>query len=136
MTIEETLKKYGVYSAVPMGDSMRPLFKGGRDNVIIKPITAPLKKGDVPLYKKDDGKYVLHRIVRIKNGFYYVRGDNRAFSYKITDKNLVGILTGYYKKGKYVDVNSFGYKFYVGFWRFSFPVRFVVLAIKRLFKKG
>lgn len=50
-----------------VGDSMFPIIRE-RDLLIIEAVKEPLKVGDVPLYKRDSGQYVLHRIVEIKGG--------------------------------------------------------------------
>ena len=136
MTIEESLKINGVHLATPIGDSMEPTLKGWRDNVVIKPVIDPLKVNDVVLCKKNDGQYVLHRIIKIKNGKYYLRGDNqRVCDKSYTKENVIGKLVGFYKKEKYVDVNAFSYRFYVVFWRFIFPIRFIFSCFKSLFKR-
>ena len=45
-----------------VGDSMYPTIQP-RDLLVIEAVSGPLKVGDVPLYKRDSGQYVLHRIV-------------------------------------------------------------------------
>ncbi len=66
-------------NVVPTGRSMRPLIVGGRDSVLIKPATGPLKKGDIVLFKRTDGANVLHRLWRIgKAGTLTTYGDGCA----------------------------------------------------------
>ena len=43
------------------GDSMYPIIRG-RDLLIIEAVKEPLRVGDVPLYKRDSGQYVLRRL--------------------------------------------------------------------------
>ena len=40
-----------------------PLIKEGRDLFMIEKPDGRLKKFDVPLYKRDTGQYVMHRII-------------------------------------------------------------------------
>ena len=49
----------------PQGTSMRPTIYGGRDQVILSPLPPKLKKYDLPLYRRDNGQFVLHRIVEV-----------------------------------------------------------------------
>ena len=63
--IEEELKLHGKYICKTEGRSMEPMLKQGRDRVVIVPPVFPLKKYDIPLYKRDSGQYVLHRIINI-----------------------------------------------------------------------
>ena len=64
---------------------MMPLIKQDRDLLIIEPVHGRLKKYDVPLYKRDNGQYVLHRILKVREQGYVICGDNRwAKEYGIT----------------------------------------------------
>ena len=105
---------------------MYPLIKP-RDLLVIKKVTAPLKKNDIPLYKRDSGQYVLHRIVKIKNGEYYICGDNRAFIERgITDRHIIGVLTDIVREGRTIPVNSPEFKSYVKL----LPLRRSIIRIK------
>ena len=58
------------------GDSMRPLIRRGRDPVTIVPLSRELKKGDVVLFTLRDGRYVVHRVWKLKPGWVRTFGDN------------------------------------------------------------
>lgn len=58
------------------GDSMRPLIRRGRDRVTIVPLTRPLKRGDVVLFEFPTGRYVVHRVYRLRDGFVQTLGDH------------------------------------------------------------
>ena len=104
--IEKTLKEKGVYIGKTAGNSMRPLIEEDKDTVVIVPPEFPLKKLDVPLYKRG-GKYVLHRIVHVGKNSYITCGDNCVrFERGITPDKIVGVLCGFYHNGKYVDCKS------------------------------
>ena len=49
------------------GGSMTPFLVHGRDRVILSKISRPLKTGDMVLYQRESGQYVMHRIRYIKN---------------------------------------------------------------------
>jgi len=49
----------------PQGTSMTPMILGGRDQVILSPPPKQWKKYDLPFYQRDNGQYVLHRIVEV-----------------------------------------------------------------------
>ena len=97
---EDIIAEQGKLVYTNVGDSMFPIIRA-RDLLIIEAVKEPLKVGDVPLYKRDSGQYVLHRIVAIKKGKYSMKGDNRTFIEKgITDKHIIGVLTGIVRNGK------------------------------------
>ena len=52
------------------GVSMLPLMKEGDCNVRIVPPVFPLKKYEIPFYKRADGQFVLHRVIRVKKNGY------------------------------------------------------------------
>lgn len=136
---EEILKRDGVLVYRTQGVSMRPMLKQNRDLVTIRPISGRLKKYDVPLYRKQGGGYLLHRIIAVTENGYVIRGDN---TYKkeldVTDNDIVGVLTAFKRKGKDYTVESKGYRLYARVWNFIYPLRKVRNVIKRSIaaKKG
>ena len=123
---EDIINEQGQLVYTNVGDSMYPLMKP-RDLLVIKKVTQPLKKNDIPLYKRDSGQYVLHRIVKIKNGEYYICGDNRAFIERgITDRHIIGVLTDIVREGRTIPVNSPEFKSYVKL----LPLRRSIIRIK------
>ena len=57
---------------------MWPFIREGRDLLLIIPAERPLKKYDIPLYRRDNGQYILHRIIGRDESGYIMRGDNRS----------------------------------------------------------
>ena len=72
-TFEEIIEKDGYLVYTCKGFSMMPLLRQHRDLVVISKITEPLKKYDVILFKRN-GKYILHRILTVKDGAYDTAG--------------------------------------------------------------
>jgi hypothetical protein len=110
--IEEMLSDEGVFISTTVGISMYPLLRNRRDNVIIKPVKEKLKKYDVPLYKRGD-EYILHRIIGFDKNGYIIRGDN-CFNkeYGITDADIIGVATGFYRGDCYFSVKNTFYILY------------------------
>ena len=109
----EVLDSGGKVAFITSGFSMMPLLRNGCDKVILsKPISAP-KKNDVIFYRRDDGNYVLHRIVSIKDGKYTLRGDNQwVLEHGITDKHIIAVAVGFERNGKLLNCTDFNYKLY------------------------
>lgn len=99
------LEKNGVCITTTTGDSMQPaLCEGTR--VMVVPVTKPLKKYDVPVYRRGD-HYTMHRIVKVTKSGYVICGDNRAYLERdVTDSMICGVLAGFYKGGKFIDAES------------------------------
>ena len=112
-TFERELERHGKIIYPNVGDSMMPLIKQGRDVLVIERATLPLKKGDIPLYKRDNGQYVLHRIISARGGKYKICGDNRAWVEKgIEDRHIIGVLVGIIRYGKEIPLAEAEGKFY------------------------
>lgn len=122
------------------GTSMFPLLANQKDSVRLSPITGKLKKRDIVLYRRKDGTYVLHRIIKIKDGVYSMVGDNqRVIETPIYEDQILAIVTHLIKKGKEIDVKkSKKYRFYSWFWCLSLLMRACILKIIRplFLKKG
>lgn len=126
MHIEDVIKENGVYVSTTVGVSMYPMLRNRRDTIMIKPVAGRLKRYDAPLYRRGDD-YVLHRIVAVKPEGYVICGDNcMKREYNITDQQIIGVLDGFYRDGKEVDMNGWKYRLYSRVWVALYPVRYVV----------
>ena len=128
---EDVIDRDGKLVYTNVGDSMRPLIRQGKDLIIIEKPKDRLKKYDVPLYKRDSGQYVLHRILKVRPNDYVICGDNRyGKEYGITDKHIIGVLTAVVRNGKEIPITNWKYKVYVHLWCDFFPIRaFILKAI-------
>ncbi len=121
------------------GTSMRPLLREGRDSVTLKKLDRPPKRYDIVFYKRDNGQYVLHRVVGTKNGITCI-GDNQFYYEKgLNPDQMIARVCEFSRDGKTVSVSSPLYRLYCVLWHITRPVRFVYLKtgskIKRIFKK-
>ena len=128
---EDVIERDGRLVYTNVGDSMRPLIRQGKDLIIIEKPKDRLKKYDVPLYKRDSGQYVLHRILKVRPNDYVICGDNcYGKEYGITDKHIIGVLTAVVRNGKEIPITNWKYKAYVHLWCDFFPIRaFILKAI-------
>lgn len=91
LTIEEALKVNGYYLTDIKGTSMLPLLRQGIDLVKIVPVDRELKVGDVPMFERPNGEYVLHRIIEVHNGYYIICGDNSFEREKVPYEWILGV---------------------------------------------
>ena len=135
--IEEAFQKNTTFKIPITGTSMNPLLIEGRDYVIIKKPEGSLNIGDIPLYRRDTGTFVLHRVVDIKNNEYILSGDNQFLLEKgITDKHVIGVVCSICRDGKLFDVDDSEYakykKKYVKNSRTRYPIRRLRYRLYRL----
>ncbi len=112
------------------GNSMWPLLAHGRDRVVLR--KQPPKNGDIVLFCPVKGKYLLHRINRLKNGRFRTAGDGNCFhdgSFPVSC--IVGTAGAIVRKGKRKEANSFDLRLWSSLWRRLFPARKLLLRLLR-----
>ncbi len=120
------IDKNGFYISTPHGKSMLPFIREEGDTAVIFPLSTVPKKFDVVFYRRADGTYVLHRIVRIKKNGYIIRGDNCYYDEYISKEQVIGIAEKLFRKGN-THRNLFeksGYRTKVRIWVLIYPLRF------------
>lgn len=99
--IRETLDTGKSFKITPNGCSMMPLIRQGLDSVYIKKPNGRLKKYDIAFFKRDDGSFILHRVIKVRKKDYVFCGDNQLYPEKgITDRHIIGVVTEIERDGK------------------------------------
>ncbi len=133
--IEEIIKNGQTAKIKVSGTSMYPLVQHRRDSVVLR-AAGELKKGDVPLYRRPEGKYVLHRIVKVTDEGYGIMGDfETEVEYPVKKDAVVAVAEGFYRKGNYISCDSLWYKIYWRVWGVLRPVRPLMIKIIRFIGK-
>ena len=130
-SIEALLARDGRLVYKTRGMSMEPMLRQDRDLVIIEVPASRLKKYDVALYKRGP-QFVLHRVIDVREGYYLIRGDNTYALERVPDAAVIGILTGFKRKGRDWSVNDPAYRRYVRFWCGVYPLRAALERLNRL----
>lgn len=122
--IKEKLEAGGTVELPITGTSMLPLLVQGRDTVVITK-KGEYKNGDIIFYRRDDGHFVLHRIVGEDESGFVLCGDNQwVLERGITKRHIIGAVININRKGKAIDVNdSREYAAYSKFWQSILPHR-------------
>lgn len=108
------------------GKSMVPLLHHGTDSVIFGPCENPhkLKRLDLPLYRRADGTYVMHRIVKVHKDSFDMCGDGQRKIERGVPKNaVVAQAVGFIRKGKELSVKNRRYRLYSFIWCLIIPLR-------------
>ena len=139
--IEERIQAGQSVKFSPHGVSMLPMIVPGRDSVILSQAPEKLKRYDLPLYRRADGSFVLHRVVKAGEKYVCI-GDNQfKFEGDVSHSQVIAVVTKFVRDGHEISVKSFGYKLYCRAWHLSRPFRywwrrgigFVRRAIKKRF---
>lgn len=121
--IRESLSRGKSVRFSPRGTSMLPMLRQGKDQIILSPVTGKLRQFDLPFYQRDDGQYVLHRIVKAGDT-YTCMGDNQfVMEPGIRQDQIIAVATGFVRDGVEHSVQEFSYKCYCRFWFYSRHLR-------------
>lgn len=108
--IREVLDSGSEFRLFPRGKSMLPTIVEGEDSVLLAP-PEEVKVWDAVLYQRENGQYVLHRIVAEHEDCYDMCGDNQLIIEKNVPKTaLIAKVTGIYKGNVYRSVNDAAYQ--------------------------
>ena len=132
-TFEEIIRRDGRLVYTSVGDSMLPFIRSGKDLLVIEKPQKKKKKYDVPLYRRDSGQYVIHRVLKVRENDYVICGDNRwQRETGITDRHILGVLTAIVRDGKTISVQDRNYLRKVHLWCDFFWIRAAILWTKAL----
>ena len=130
-SFEELLARDGYLVYKTHGVSMEPMLRQNRDLVTIRVPASRLKKYDVALYKRGEA-YVLHRVIGVAADHYLIRGDNTYAVEHVPDSAVIGVLTGFQRKGRRHDVTEPGYRLYARLWHAVYPLRVLFVRCRGL----
>lgn len=124
--IEEIVRGGGSVRLGVKGTSMMPLLRSEKDAVLlVKPDN--LRRFDVVLFKKADGRIALHRIVGLADTLTIIGDNQYSFDRKIPKSDLIAKATEFHR-GKHKigerKIRAFG------------AVWFALYPIRRISRKG
>ena len=137
--ITECLAAGQSFTFSPYGTSMLPMLRQGIDTVTLSPITGPLRKYDLPLYRRPDGKFILHRIVGTGET-YTCMGDNQFCpEYGVGPDRMIAVVTAFTRNGQKHSVTELPYRTYCSVWHHTRTLRrywrYGVQKLKNIRKK-
>ncbi len=126
----ELLEETDNVPLVISGSSMTPFLVHHRDTVYLSKIQRSLKRGDMILYRRTNGKYILHRIYRTEpNSFTLVGDAQTALERGISPDQVLAVVNAVHRKGKLLKPGSFWWEFFRRVWIRLVPFRPVILAV-------
>ncbi len=104
--IEEGIARNGKYRFYPRGVSMQPLLYAGEDSVELSR-ACDINKYDMLLYQRDDGSFVLHRVVKVRGDLIDFCGDAQCFVEKGVRRDQIKAgVYAFYKGERRIEVTD------------------------------
>ena len=97
------------------GLSMLPMLTPGRDVVYLEKCDQPLRTGDIILYRRENGSYILHRIVCCGTPMICC-GDNQWHPERVTEQQVIARVAAFQRNGKHLECSDWIYQIYVFLW--------------------
>lgn len=102
---------------IPHGNSMWPMLRSGRDAVELSPLPQRLKKYDLPLYRRPDGRFLLHRIIRVEQNGCTCSGDRQLRCESgVKREQMIALVTAFCRNGRWYSVAHPIYWLYCRLW--------------------
>ncbi len=129
--IEETLSRGDSVRLIVTGNSMFPLLHNRKDTVLLAPAKT-VKKYDITFHKRQDGRYILHRVVGInRDGTYNIAGDNELKPEPpVLREQILGVVTEFTRWSKTCRPKGFRYWLYVRIWCLLMPWRWKIINFR------
>lgn len=130
------LRDGAVNVPVPVqGVSMRPFLRNG-DFACLEPIRDPVKEGDIVLFQRQNGQYILHRVYKIQpSGGYLMLGDSQLVAEPVAEQQLRGRVASVRCAGQLLKPGDFRWWFFACPWRWLAPWRGQISRLRERFRK-
>lgn len=110
------------------GNSMAPFLVSGRDLVWLEKPGRPPRVGDILLYRRESGRYILHRVCAVREGTLTMIGDAHSIREPgIRPEQLLGRAVCVRRKGRLLEPGDLLWEFFAKIWIRMIPVRRPVL---------
>ncbi len=123
--LKDITENNGIFPLTVTGTSMTPTLYSERDIVnLVSPKNRVPKKYDIVLFVRNDGKVVLHRIIKIlPNNRFLINGDSQTWTEIIHQTQIIAVTQSFVRKEKIVSCDSFRVKLYSCMWCLLRPLR-------------
>ena len=128
--LRELIEEGHQVSLLISGSSMSPFLIHHRDTIYFKKPDRELRVGDMVFYRRGNGKYVMHRIRRIRpEGFYMIGDAQWEIEGPLQREQIFGLITAVERKGKLIQPGDFWWEFFAKVWLRIIPLRRLIQRI-------
>lgn len=112
------------------GSSMAPFLIHGRDSILFSKPQTPLRRGDMVFYQRENGQFVMHRILHVKPEGLYLIGDAQTqIEGPLNPTCVFARITQVNRKGKWIKPGDFWWWFFQTVWLRVIPLRRIIMGL-------
>lgn len=132
--LSELIREGKSVSVKITGNSMAPFMYHMRDTIFIKAFEDEPKVGQICLYQRDNGQYVVHRVIKCeKDKTYTIIGDGQTEKEKgIRRDQMIGYVYQIKRKNKMERSGTFWWFFFEKIWLHMIPLRRIIMKLYQL----
>jgi len=121
--MKEALSLGGSVELTVTGKSMRPLLLGGISRVRLRAVRE-LHRGDMLLYQRSNGAYVLHRLIDWSGDSCVCCGDAQwTLERGLSRGQVLAVVTDFARRARWISCENGFYKAYWHSWLWLRPLR-------------
>lgn len=133
--LEEVVASGGTAEITVTGNSMYPMLKHRKSRVRLVSADV-LRIGDIPLYRRENGNYILHRIIETEGESYICCGDNQWHGERGIKQGQVIAVVREFRRGIFwISCGNPVYRCYWRLWLRIRPLRHLLFGGFRRIKK-
>ena len=126
--LRELVREGNEVSMLITGSSMTPFLFHEKDSICFRTPDRPLRRGDMVFYKRDDGRFVMHRICKVRSEGYYIVGDAQTeIEGPVRQDQIFAVITKVHRKGKWLGPGNFWWEFFAHVWLWVIPLRPLIM---------
>ncbi len=117
------------------GISMTPILHNLQDTVTLAE-AHNVKKYDIVLHRRENGEYILHRIIKKKGDVLTIAGDfETEKEYPVYTRQVIAKVVAFCRNGKDYKPEDFIIRLYSRIWVLIFPLRQHVLYLLNVLRR-
>lgn len=134
--IADIIKQEGSAWITVTGMSMYPFLRDGTDSVELSGTSfEKMKKKDIILIKREDGVYVLHRVLKKEMDRFYIIGDAQQWiEGPLKPEQIIAGVATIKRKQHIISCENKLYKIAVTLWMLLIPCRHIVFKLYGKFR--
>lgn len=126
--LRELVREGKEVSMIITGSSMTPFLFHQKDTICFREPDRPLRKGDMVFYERKDGRFVMHRIYKVKTEGLYIVGDaQKEIEGPVDRDQIFAIVTKAQRRGKWIGPGDFWWEFFEHIWIRLVPFRRIIM---------